>query len=191
MRARYSGGGSMDQISLDRIVQRAIDVATLKTRTYSEIARDPHALVEAAIVVVAVAISAGIGAVNYGAGGLVAGIILSLLGWVISSAIIYAVATRVTGTPTTSGSVESLLRTLGYASAPNVLSFLGFIWIFGGIILFLLSIWTLVTTVFAIRAALNMSLTRSVLTGFLALLAAAIVRILLSWILGVDIYFPI
>ena len=181
----------MDRISLDRIVQRAIDVATLKTRTYSEIARDPSALVEAAIVVVAVAISAGIGAVSYGAGGLLTGIILSLLGWVISSAIIYAVATRVTGTPTTSGSVESLLRTLGYASAPNVLSFLGFIWIVGGLILFLLSIWTLVTTVFAIRAALNMSLMRAVITGFLAMLAAAIVRILLGWILGVDIYFPI
>jgi hypothetical protein len=181
----------MDRISLDRIVQRAIDVATLKTRTYSEIAPDPRALVEAAIVVVAVAISAGIGAVSYGAGGLITGIILSLLGWVISSAIIYAVGTRVTGTPTTSGSIQSLLRTLGYASAPNIFSFLGFIWIVGGLILFLLSIWTLVTTIFAIRAALNMSLMRAVITGFLAMLAAAIVRILLGWILGVDIYFPI
>lgn len=143
----------MDRISLDRIAQRAIDVATLKTRTYSEIARDPKALVEAAIVVVAVAISAGIGAVNYGAGGLITGIILSLLGWVISSAIIYVVATRVTGTPTTSGSIQTLLRTLGYASAPNIFSFLGFIWIIGGLVLFALSIWTLITTIFDPRRA--------------------------------------
>lgn len=181
----------MKQISLDRIAQRAIDVATLKTRTYSEIARDPKALVEAAIVVVAVAISAGIGAVNYGAGGLITGIILSLLGWVISSAIIYVVATRVTGTPTTSGSIQTLLRTLGYASAPNIFSFLGFIWIIGGLVLFALSIWTLITTIFAIRAALGMSISRAILTAFLALVAAAIVRVLLSWVLGMDIYFPI
>lgn len=181
----------MDRISLDRIAQRAIDVATLKTRTYSEIARDPKALVEAAIVVVAVAISAGIGAVNYGAGGLITGIILSLLGWVISSAIIYVVATRVTGTPTTSGSIQTLLRTLGYASAPNIFSFLGFIWIIGGLVLFALSIWTLITTIFAIRAALGMSISRAILTAFLALVAAAIVRILLSWVLGMDIYFPV
>lgn len=181
----------MDRISLDRIAQRAIDVATLKTRTYSEIARDPKALVEAAIVVVAVAISAGIGAVNYGAGGLITGIILSLLGWMISSAIIYVVATRVTGTPTTSGSIQTLLRTLGYASAPNIFSFLGFIWIIGGLVLFALSIWTLITTIFAIRAALGMSISRAILTAFLALVAAAIVRILLSWVLGMDIYFPV
>ena len=181
----------MNEISFDRIIQRAIYVATLKARTYSEIARDPKALLEAAIVVLAVAISAGIGAVSYGAGGLITGIILSLLGWLISSAIIYAVATRVTGTPTTSGSIQSLLRTLGYASTPNIFSFLGFIWIVGGLILFILSVWTLITTIFAIRAALNMSLLRSVITGFLAMLAAAIIRILLGWILGVDIYFPI
>ncbi len=179
----------MNQISLDRIVQRAIDVSTLKARTYSEIARDPKALAEAAIVVVAVAISAGIGAVNYGPGGLVTGVILSLLGWVISSSIIYLVGTRVTGTPTTTGSIESLLRTLGYASAPNIFSFLGFIWLLGGLVLFALSIWSLITTIFAIRAALNMSTGRAIITGFLALLAAAIVRLLLAWLLGIHIYF--
>jgi hypothetical protein len=182
-------GDEMDQLSLDRIIQRSKDVATFKTRTYAEIARDPKALAEAAIIVAAVAVAAGIGQVNYGAGGLVAGIILSLLGWVISAAIIYFVGTRVTGTPTTSGSVESLLRTLGYASAPNIFSFLGLIWIVGGLVLFVLSIWTLITTVLAIRAALGMSLQRAIITGFVAWIVAIIVRVLLGLLFGIDIYF--
>lgn len=179
----------MDNISFDRIVQRSIDFASLKSRTYDEVARDPRALSEAAIIVIAVALAAGIGGLNDGAGGLVAGIILSLLGWVISSAIIYFVGTRITGTPTTSGSVESLLRTLGYASAPRIFSFLGFIWIFGGLIIFVLSIWTLITTVLAIRASLNMSLKRAVITGFIAWIAAAIVQVILAGLFGVAIYF--
>ena len=179
----------MDQLSLDRIIQRAKDVSSFNTRTYAEIARDPRALAEAAIIVAAVAVAAGIGQVNYGTGGLVAGIVLSLLGWVISAAIIYFVGTRITGTPTTGGSVESLLRTLGYASAPNIFSFLGFIWLFGGLVLLALSIWTLITTVLAIRAALGMSLQRAIITGLVAWIGAIIVRVLLGLLFGIDIYF--
>jgi len=179
----------MDQISFDRIIQRSKEIATFNTRTYAEVARDPRALAEAAIIVAAVAISAGIGAVNYGAGGLVGGIILSLLGWIVSAAIIYFVGTRITGTPTTSGTVESLLRTLGYASVPNIFSFLGFIWFFGWLVLFVLGVWTLITTVLAIRAALGMSLQRAVVTGFVAWIVAIIVRALLGALFGIDLYF--
>jgi hypothetical protein len=180
----------MNAISLDRIVQRCKEVALLNTRTYSEIARDPNALAEAAIVVATVAISAGLGNVIHGANGLIGGVILSLLGWVISSAIIYFIGTRITGTPTTTGSVESILRTLGYASAPNVFLFVGFIWIIGPIIVWLLSIWTLITTILAIRASLNMSLGRAVLTGLIAMIAAWIVQVLLGWVFDINIFFP-
>lgn len=179
----------MNTISLDRIIQRGKDVATFNTRTYAEIAHDPNALPEAAIVVATVAISAGLGNVIHGANGLVGGVILSLLGWVISSAIIYFIGTRVTGTPTTSGSVESILRTLGYASAPNVLLFLGFIWIIGGVIVWALSIWTLITTILAIRAALGMTLGRAVVTGLIALIASGIIQVLLSWIFGINVFY--
>jgi hypothetical protein len=179
----------MSTISLDRIIQRGKDVATFNTRTYAEIARDPNALPEAAIVVATVAISAGLGNVIHGANSLIAGVILSLLGWVISSAIIYFIGTRITGTPTTSGSVESILRTLGYASTPNVLLFLGFIWIIGPMVVFLLGLWTLATTILGIRAALDMTLLRAAITGLIALVAAGLVQILLSWIFGINVFY--
>lgn len=179
----------MNNISFDRIMQRAIEVATLNTRTYSEIARDPKALPEAAIVVAIVAVAAGIGGLNEGAGGLIAGIILSLLGWVISAAIIYFVGTNITGTPTTTGSVESLLRTLGYASVPRILFVFGFIWLLGGLIAFFANIWTIVTTVLAIRAALGMSLSRAIITGIVAWVASIIIQTLLIWIFDLNILF--
>lgn len=179
----------MDTISLDRIIQRGKEVATFNTRTLAEIARDPRALPEAAIIVVAVAVARGIGGLNDGASGLVAGIILSLLGWVIAAMVTYFVGTRITGTPTTSGSVESLMRTLGYASAPNIFAIFGFIWIIGGMILGVLWIWTLITTILAIRAALNMGTARAVATGLLAWIASGIVTLLLSLILDLPIFF--
>jgi hypothetical protein len=178
----------MNTISLDRIIQRGKEVASLNTRTIAEIARDPNALAEAAIVVATVAVSAGIGNVIHGANGLFGGVILSLLGWVISSGIIYFIGTRITGTPTTTGSVESILRTLGYASAPNVFLFLGFIPLLGNLVVGVLGLWTLVTTVLAIRASLSMTLTRAILTGFIAMVASWIVQGLLGFLFGINIF---
>src|SRR5690606_32115377 len=128
-------------ISLDRIVQRAKEIATFNTRTYSEVAHDPAALPEAAIVVATVAVAAGLGGVIDGANGLLGGIILSLLGWVVTAAIVYFVGTRITGTPTTTGSVESILRTLGYASGPGIFMILGFLWGIGWIFVGLVNLW--------------------------------------------------
>ena len=179
----------MDNISLDRIIQRSKAVATFDTRTFAEIARDPRALAEAAVVVVTVAVARGIGGLNDGAGGLISGIILSLLGWVIAAMVVYFVGTRVTGTPTTSGSVESLMRTLGYASAPNIFAFLGFIWIIGPMILGVLWIWTVITTILAIRASLAMSLSRAIITGVVAWIASVIIQTLLIWIFDLNILF--
>ena len=185
--AAHPGNNS---ISLDRIVQRAKEIATLNTRTYSEVAHDPSALPEAAIVVAAVAVAAGLGGVIDGANGLIGGVVLSLLGWLVTAAIVYFVGTRITGTPTTTGSVEGILRTLGYASAPGVFMIFGSIWGIGWIFVGLVNLWTLVTTILAIRASLNLSLGRAAITGLLALVAASIVRGLLALVFGIDLFIP-
>lgn len=180
----------MEGISFDRIAQRAGDVARLNTRVIAEIARDPRALKEAAIIVVGVAISAGIGNADAGANGLIGGIIASLLGWVIGAALVYFVGTRITATPTTSGSVETVLRSLGYAASPNLLSFIGIIPILGGLVLAILGLWTLITTILAIRASLTISLGRAVLTGIIALIGATIIQWLVGWIFDISVYYP-
>lgn len=177
-------------ISLDRIMQRAKDVMTFNTRTYGEIVRDPAATTEAAIVVATVAIATGLGSLFAGPGALIGGVLSMLLGWVVGAAVIYFVGTRVTGEATTVSSVERVMRIVGYAAAPNVFMILSGLWLVGWIFAFAISIWTLVTMVLAIRAALNMSINRAVLTGLIAWIATLIVVAILGAIFGINPTYP-
>ncbi len=177
-------------ISLDRIIRRAKDVMTFNTRTYDEITRDPGATTEAALVVATVAIASGLGWLFAGPGALIGGVLGMLIGWVVSAAIIYFVGTRLTGTPTTSSSVERVLRVVGYAAVPNVFQFLTGIWLVGGIISSGLWLWTLATMILAIRAALGMSLGRTVATGLIAWVASIFVLFILGALFGIDPRMP-
>lgn len=177
-------------ISLDRIIQRAKDVMTFNTRTYSEITRDPSATMEAAIVVATVAIASGLGWLFTGPGALIGGVVAMLLGWVMSAGIIYFVGTRITSTPNTSGSVERVMRIVGYASAPNVFQFLTGIWFLGGIIATGLWIWTLITLILAIRASLGMETNRAIATGLLAWIGSLFVFTIFGWFFGINPNLP-
>lgn len=179
-----------NQISLDRIVRRGKEIATFNTRTYEEVARDPNATMEAAIVVAVVAVSTGLGRLFQGPGPLIGGIVSMLLGWVVAAAVIYFVGSRVTGDPATSSSVERVMRVVGYAAVPNVFAFLTSIWFVGWLVSLILSVWMLITMILAIRASLNMTISRAIATGFIAWLASIIVIGLLQWVFGINFDLP-
>jgi hypothetical protein len=65
-------------------------------------------------VVVLVSLATGIGA-GGGLLGLVAGVIASLLGWYVWSALTYWIGTRIFPEPTTQSNLGELLRTIGFA----------------------------------------------------------------------------
>jgi hypothetical protein len=169
------------------IVQRAKDVAQLDTRTYREIARDPNATKEAALVVALVAIANGIGSAGDGSSGLIGGIIAGLLGWVVFSAVIWFVATNITGSPTTTASIESLMRTLGYARVPGLLAVFGFIWLIGWIATAVAGIWILVTSLYAIHTTLNMGWLRTLATVLIAGIISGLVTLLIGLIFGIGL----
>lgn len=177
-------------ISLNRIVQRAKDVMTFNTRTYEEIVRDPNATAEAAIVVATVAIASGLGRLFAGPGPLIGAVIAMLLGWVVAAAVIYFVGTRITGEATTTSSVERVMRIVGYASAPFIFSIFSGLWPIGWIFSTVIFFWFLGTMVLAIRAALDISLSRAIVTGFIAWISTLIVNGLLAWIFGIGAEFP-
>lgn len=179
-----------NSLSLDRIMQRGKEIATFNTRTYEEVSRDPNATMEAAIVVAVVAVSSGLGRLFQGPGPLIGGIVSMLLGWVVAAAVIYFVGSRITGAPTTSGSVERVMRAVGYAAIPNVFAFLTSIWFVGWLIAVILFFWMLITMILAIRASLNMTLGRAAMTGFLAWIASIIVMGLMQWIFGINFNLP-
>lgn len=177
-------------ISLDRIANRAKDVITFKTSTYHEIVRDPSATTEAAIVVATVAIASGLGQIFAGPGALIGGVLSMLIGWVVGAAVIYFVGTRITGEPTTVSSVERVMRIVGYASAPFALSIFSGLWLIGWIFGTAVFIWILATMILAIRASMNMTLGRAIITGVIAWIATLIASGVLSLIFGINPQFP-
>lgn len=175
-----------EALNPNRIVERSIGVAKLVQRTYREIAVDPGATKEAAIVVLVVAIAGGIGGVGNGIGGIIVGLIGAFVSWLLFTAVAWFFGTQLFGTPTTNANRDSLLRTLGYAKAPGILAFVGFIPILGWIVAFAAGIWVLVTSVFAIRQVFGMSTGRAIITGFAAWIASGLILGILGLVFGIG-----
>ena len=153
------------------ITDRMKGAALLDNATYEEVEADTTATGQAAVVVVLGAIASGIGMARGGAGGIIAGVIGSLLVWVVYAGMTYLIGDKVLGGTATWG---ELLRTLGFAQAPRVLAVLGIIpgmqWIVASVV----SVWVLITGVVAIRQALDFSTGKAVATALLAWIAAMI-----------------
>lgn len=141
---------------------------------------------QSAIVVGVVAIAGAIGGAGNGFGGIVAGLLAAFIGWLIFAGLTYFFGTQLFGTPTTSTTFEAVLRTLGYARVPGVLSVVGFIPVIGWIVAFIGSIWALVTAVIAIRQSLNVSTGRAIITAIIAGIASALVIGIVGLIFGIG-----
>jgi hypothetical protein len=176
----------MNQSILDIIIDRAKRVMALDQQVFRTIARDPNATQQAAIVVGVVAIAGAIGGAGEGAGGIFLGVVNALLGWLIFAGLAWFFGTNIFGTPTTSTSWESLLRTLGYAQAPRILSIFGLIPFLGWIAVVAGAIWALVTGIMAIRETLAFSTGRAIITAIIAGIASGLVMGILGLAFGVG-----
>ncbi len=135
---------------------RIIGAAMLDVRTYEEVEADKSAIGQAMTVVVLHAVSAGIGAILVGGvTGMIAGVVAALIGWFLWAFVIFLVGTKLLPEPQTRSDMGELLRTIGFASAPGMLLFLGVIPLLGGLISLAISIWMLATMVVAVRQALD------------------------------------
>ena len=81
--------------------------------------------------------------------------------------ITYFIGTRLLAGPETSADWGELARTLGFAYSPRVLLVIGVVPALYGTILFVVGLWTLLTTVSALRAALDFSIWRAIGTAIL------------------------
>lgn len=173
-------------IDIQQIRDRGIGVAKLVQRTYREIAVDPGATREAGFVVGIVAIANAIGGSSDGLGGIIVGLIGAFIWWILFSVVAWWVGTTLFGPPVTGANQESLVRTLGYAQAPNVLAIFGIIPVIGWIGGVVGGFWVLITSVYAIRQVLGVSTGRSIVTGVVAAIAAGIVFGVVAGITGIG-----
>ncbi|MGH2379065.1 MAG: YIP1 family protein [Candidatus Limnocylindria bacterium] len=168
--APAAGGGILD---------RAIRAARLEQSAYEEVEADTTATTQAATIVVIGAVAAGIGA-GVGApgdlvGGLIGGILVGLLGWAVYAYVAFLVGTKLMPAPETHADWGQVARTLGFANSPRVLLVLGVIPALFGIVSLVVGIWVLVTTVIALRAALDVSTGRAVGVAIVSFLALIVV----------------
>lgn len=136
-------------------VERMIGAAKLNPAVYEEVEADKQATGQATLVVVLASIAAGIGSLEFGLGGLVIGTLGALLGWYVWAYLTFFIGARLFPEPQTSADHGELLRTLGFAASPGILRAFGVIPYTPVIIFLVTSIWTLVTTVVAVRQALD------------------------------------
>jgi len=145
--------------------------------TYEEVEADTTATGQAGAVVALVAVAQGIGAAGSGVTGIVGGMVIALLSWLIWSGVTYLVGDKLLGGTATWG---ELLRTLGFAQSPGVLGIFVILPVVGGLFTFAIPIWILVTGIIAIRQALDFSTGKAVLTAIIGWMALVIPTAILA-----------
>ncbi len=164
------------------LLRRFLAALALNPGVFEEVEADHGATWQAALVVLAAAVAAGIGHAGLGADArpvLVAVAGASLLAWVGWALLLTLLGTAVLKERTTSTDMGEVLRTLGFAAAPGV--FRAFE-VFGNsrwLVLPLTSVWMVAAMVIAVRQAFDYTTTgRAVLLsllGWVVSMGAAVV----------------
>jgi hypothetical protein len=165
-----------------------IGAAKLDVPTYESIEHDESATSQALTVVIIAAVAGGIGAITESDNpilGLIGGVVGGVVGWVIFSAVAYFVGTKLLPGKDTSATVGQLLRTMGFAQVPGVLSIFGILGAIGGFFVFIGGIWGLVTAIVGLRQALDISTGRAIGVGIISAIVSGIVVFLLLLPFGV------
>lgn len=149
--------------------QRMGRAMRLDASLYEEVEADRTATGQALGVVAISALAAGIGgAAMTGGVGILAGILASLLGWVVWAGLIYLVGTKMLPEANTRSDVGELLRTTGFATAPGVFRVLAAIPLIGPLIALAAALWMYAAFVVAVRQALDYESTgRAMLVCFI------------------------
>jgi len=174
-------------IKADSLVERMIGVARLDQKTFDEIEADQTAVPQAATVVLIAAVATGIGSIpEAGIVGLIVGPVFAMAGWALFSAMAYLIGTRLLAGPETKADVGEVLRTLGFAQTPGVISAIAFIPVLGVLVSLVAGIWGLITAVIALRTSLDVSTGRAIGIGLLAAIAAGAIMAPFAFMLGLS-----
>lgn len=154
--------------------ERMKGAALLHVDIYEEVEADTTATLESAGVVAVVAAAIAIGVSQGGLSAIAISIVTSFVGWLIWAGVTYLIGDKLLGGTATWG---ELLRTLGFAQTPRLLLIGASIPVVGLLVQLVVFVWTLFTSVVALRQALDFSTGRAILTGGIGLVILEILRI--------------
>lgn len=171
------------------MLERVLGVIKLDAATYQEIDQDDSATGQAFIVAILAALIGGLGSIGStevfgevvagsGVGGwLAAGLIGAPIGLVIGAGVLLLMGKIFRGQAEYMG----MVRTLGFASAPNAL---GFIPIVGG----LASLWTMVCGVVAVRESHGITTGQAVIAVLIPAIVIGVIVVLIAIVVGVALF---
>jgi hypothetical protein len=175
------------------MIDRIIRVFKLDREVFAEVEHDASATSQAAIVIAIVAALSTVGSIlqmlfsavrgggarAFGAAllGIVVTFIMAFVSWAIWSFVTYIVGTQLFKGEAT---FQEMLRVIGFASAPRMLSIIPCI---GGIVG---AIWSLIASYFAIKEGLDLDDTGTIVTILIGWLITVIVGFLVGLVTGVG-----
>jgi hypothetical protein len=149
--------GMAQPTSTNGFVQRLIGAMALDVAIYEEVEADSGATPQAMAVVVLSATAAGIGATGLGVepSRIPVMIVLALAMWGAWALLTFEVGARILPTAGTRADIGQLLRTIGFSTTPGLLLVIGAIPVAAVPAFLLVSLWLLVTMVYAVKRALD------------------------------------
>jgi hypothetical protein len=168
------------------MIGRIVGAIRLDWRVFRDIAQDKSAMREAAIIVAIVNFLAAIGSAAK-APHFLAGFIGSWISGILVGWILWAIVTDFVGKLLFKGeaNIPAMLRVLGYASAPLLLRFFGFLpFGLGWLISAMGWVLALVAGVIAVREASRLSTSNAIVTVFISWLVSMGLQLLIGGIIG-------
>jgi hypothetical protein len=141
---------------MHRFLNRFFRAAKLDVTLYQEIIEDPGTLNQALIVVFIYSMAAAYGTfAGAGVSGTNIAMITTLLGWYVWAFSTYIVGARILPEAQTEPDRKTLLRVMGFASAPGILRMLGFLPGLGIAVLLASTAWMIAAATVGVKQALN------------------------------------
>ena len=137
---------------------RFFGALVLDASAYENVEADRHSAMQSVVVVMAICVAGGVGAIGFGLVGItgfVTGAILSLGAWLVWAVTIVALGTGLLAEPQTKSDLPELLRVLGFAAAPGVFFALAAMPAVAPIVLVVVAAWMIAAAVVAVRQALD------------------------------------
>lgn len=174
------------------ITGRMIKAAKLDIDLYKEVEADSSANGQAFAIIIIVSMAGGLGFGIYNLiqgnasismlWWLLQGLISTVVVWLLSALVTYLVGTSIFKTKNTETDYGQLLRTIGFAFTPGILSFFVFI-PYGGYPLYLVAvIWIAVAVVIAVKQSLDFSVWRAIGTCIVSMIPFLILYGLFLWL---------
>jgi hypothetical protein len=171
---------------MNKFWNRILRAIKLETQLYEEVEADKDALPQALGVVLMSSLAAGIASISKGADISILGSVFGFLfSWFLFSYLIFLIGTKWLSEPQTKSDYGELLRTIGFASAPGLITVAGIIPFFYSPAFLVAYIWILVATVIAVRQALDF---KSIGRAIVVCLIGWIVFALLNWAIRTIIF---